>query len=70
MKLPEQHIKIHIDPTAPILDQLSEARIFSAYKKDDGVCFNECCDYYFEATLTKKEVLQLAQELIDLANTI
>lgn len=53
-----------------ILGQLSRNNVFSVVKQGKEIRFTEGCDCYYWATLTKEEVLQLAQELIDLANTI
>jgi hypothetical protein len=55
--------KEQTDPTDSILDQLSDARVFSINKHPDGFAIHECCDYYFEATLSKEEMLQLIEEL-------
>ena len=47
-----------------ILDALDEARIFNVEKADDGrIIFEESCDRYFSAKLTKAQVLALADEL-------
>ena len=47
-----------------LLDALDGARVFRVKKMDDGrFFFQETCDYYFGATLTKTQVLALAEEL-------
>lgn len=47
-----------------VLDALDEARIFSVDPTENGeFVFAECCDYFYEATLTKEQVLMLANEL-------
>lgn len=47
-----------------LLDALDGARVFSVKKLDDGrFCFEESCDQYFSANLTKDQVLALAEEL-------
>jgi hypothetical protein len=58
----------NVDPQDPIIEQLSDARIFSVYRDGEAFIFRECCDYHFDATLSKEEVLKLVQELIDLVN--
>lgn len=51
-----------------LLDALDEARVFNVTKLDDGrFCFEESCDRYFSANLTKDQVLALAEELRALA---
>jgi len=51
-----------------LLDALDEARVFNVTKMDDGrFCFEESCDHYFSASLTKDQVLALAEELRTLA---
>ena len=48
----------------PILDKLSEERIFDVTKNSDGT-FNlvEGCDNYFSINLTPAELMQLTVEL-------
>ena len=47
-----------------LLVALNEAQIFSIKKMADGrFCFEESCDRFFRANLTKKQVLRLADEL-------
>jgi hypothetical protein len=52
-----------------LLDRLEEAHVFSVDKTRDGR-FNvaENCDYYYDETLTKDELLQLAEELKEMAD--
>jgi len=51
-----------------MLDALDGARVFNVEKLDDGrFCFQESCDRYFSANLTKDQVLELAEELRALA---
>ncbi len=52
-----------------ILEILSENRIFciEKYKGDEKFYIGECCDYYFTYPLTKDELKQLGQELIELS---
>lgn len=58
------------DEEVTILERLKYNNIFMVRKNNDGsFTFTENCDACLEAELTKQEVLQLAQELIDLANS-
>ena len=51
-----------------LLDALDEAGVFNIEKMEDGrFCFQESCDRYFSANLTKDQVLALAEELRALA---
>jgi ribosomal protein L5 len=50
-----------------ILDKLGYEQIFNISKEENDIFkIREGCDNYFSVNLTKEEVLQLAQELIDL----
>jgi len=51
-----------------ILDYLSDNRIFSIDVVDGGVCITEGCDDCFSVELTKKQLVQLANELLIIAN--
>ena len=54
--------------TTPILDRLSDKRVFSVKLSDSGKFkFKERCDGYFADFLSKEEVLALADELIKMA---
>ena len=47
-----------------LLDAMSEARIFCVTKQEGGLfVFMETCDRFFTATLSKGQVLALADEL-------
>ena len=51
-----------------LLHALDESRVFNVTKTDDGrFCFQESCDRWFSAKLTKEQVLALAEELRTLA---
>ena len=51
-----------------LLDALDKACVLNVQKLDDGrFCFQESCDRYFSANLTKEQVLALADELRALA---
>lgn len=50
-----------------ILKMLEDDRIFSVERTGDAFTFQEECDQYFVVPLTRDEVLQLASELIALA---
>lgn len=51
-----------------LLDALKKAYVFSIEKKADGRFYiEEECDNYFHATLTRDQVLALAEELRALA---
>lgn len=53
----------------PILDRLKERQVFSIEETRQATfIFCEGCDNYFSETLTKAEILALAEELIALAN--
>ena len=53
-----------------ILKKLSDAGVFyiSVSKEKTHVLFTECCDYYFNEELDKKQIQQLINELTDIAN--
>lgn len=52
-----------------LLAALEDARVFNVSKTDDGRFeFEESCDNYFGAFLTKEQVLALAEELRALAS--
>jgi len=51
-----------------MLKRLSEDSVFSIEKTDDGFKIWEECDHYYDFPCTKEDLLQLAQEIIDLAN--
>ncbi len=48
-----------------ILQQLSDGGVFylSLSKEKTHVLFTECCDYYFNKELNKKEMQELVDEL-------
>jgi hypothetical protein len=56
----------------PILDQISNANVFNVELNDYKtiLTIEESCDYYFNINLDKNQVLALAQELINLVNTM
>ena len=51
----------------PMLASLEEARVFSVFATGGGYLFIDACDVYFEKKLTREQVLQMAQELIQMA---
>lgn len=51
-----------------MLERLKEDSVFSIEKTDDGFNICEECDHYYDFPCTKEDLLQLAQEIIDLAN--
>lgn len=51
-----------------MLKRLAEDSVFSIEKTDDGFRIWEECDHYYDFPCTKEDLLQLAQEIIDLAN--
>jgi len=53
-----------------ILEQLKKSKVFCITKnKNSTFLFDEMCDYYYDDTLTKNEMLQLANEIKELANS-
>ena len=51
-----------------LLDALSEARIFSITKTDQGdFVIMENCDDYFRAVLTKEQMIDLSDEIKEFA---
>lgn len=54
------------------LDALREANIFSIGKVGGGdslaFCISECCDGYYKAYLTKEQMIDLGNEILNLAN--
>jgi hypothetical protein len=57
-----------MDNRENILKFLEDKQVFSIDKYSEGFNVSECCDYYYNETLTKDELLQLAEELKELAN--
>jgi hypothetical protein len=53
-------------PNGTILEKLSEARIVDFTRKGDEFEVSEACDCYFNAILSKSEMLQLIEELKEL----
>lgn len=53
-----------------IIKKLTNYRVVRFEKHKNIIQVTEECDDYYTVGLTKAETLQLAQELIDLANTI
>jgi len=52
-----------------VLQLLEDERIFSIEKKDNGdFILTEKCDYYFKATLTPAQLMQLTVELRQMLN--
>lgn len=52
-----------------ILDRLSDERVFSIEKNEDGTfCIEEDCDNYFAVVLTPEELNRLGDEIKQLAN--
>lgn len=51
-----------------MLKRLEEDQVFSIVKDGDKFRIWEECDHYFDFPCTKEDLLQLAQEIIDLAN--
>lgn len=53
----------------PILDKVFEADVCFINKESDGTfTIIDGCDHYYSLNLNKVELLQLAAELIELAN--
>lgn len=52
-----------------VLEALGEERIFSVAVNENGFCFTEECDNYFDTTISKEQMLMLAAEIVDLANS-
>ena len=53
-----------------IIQKLEDTRVLYISKENDDMFeFGEMCDYYFSIKLTKEEVLQLAEELKEAANS-
>jgi len=50
-----------------VLKWLEERGVMSIYKADSGFEAQEACDRYFKAPLTREHLLQLAEELKQLA---
>lgn len=51
-----------------VLDALKRARVFDIEKTDDGrFVLEECCDSAFAATLTREQLLRLADEIRTMA---
>ena len=54
------------DECAMLPRLLHDERVFTIGKRVDGSYgITECCDDYFSEKLTRDQILQLAQELID-----
>ena len=51
-----------------MLKRLEEDQVFSIVKDGDKFLICEECDQFFDFPCTKEDLLQLAQEIIDLAN--
>jgi hypothetical protein len=59
------------DETADtMLEIMKECRVFKVLKKGYEFEVIECCDEYFGATLTKEQMLALADEIKALANSV
>ncbi len=53
-----------------VLATLEDARVFSVEKTEDGLFrVEEHCDKYFHADLTKEQLIEVAAELVRLADT-
>ena len=59
----------HKAETPSILSRLEDKRIFSIELFEDGFMICEQCDAYFWVKLTREELLQLAAEILEVANT-
>lgn len=52
----------------PMLDKLASERIFGIDKAGDNkFTFTEFCDYYFKHECTQADIIQLSNELLQLA---
>lgn len=51
-----------------MLERLKEDMVFSISKHRDGFIITEEAEKFFDFPCTKEDLLQLAQEIIDLAN--
>ena len=51
-----------------MLDKMEEECIFKVETLQNGFLLTECCDTYFNVEVTKEELIQLGEELIQLAN--
>lgn len=51
-----------------MLERLAEDMVFSISKHRDGFIITEEAEKFFDFPCTKEDLLQLAQEIIDLAN--
>lgn len=58
-----------ISKTETVIEAVHDARIFGIEKRsDDTFTITECCDNYYDITLTKQQLIDLANELIALTN--
>lgn len=62
---PPDPVPPSVDSFPSVLDALNE--VVCIYPDEDGFVVEEQCDNHFSVTLTREQLLTLAQELIELA---
>ena len=55
-------------PKETILERLEEAQVFSISEWNGEFEIGEECDNYYSVTVTKEELIQLSNEIMELAN--